>query len=157
MNGDAILDYHKGIATYQGIMTSGAYKGVLANSIMNKASSPFGVLKYLDEEERAEAHERNHSDTDYIIFRLGEVLLNYAEAAMELGHDGDALSAINQLRERAGMSLYDNISRELIRKERKVELAFEGNRYWDLIRWRIAAEELSQSFHSLRLTLDGNS
>ena len=157
MNGDAILDYHKGIATDQGIITSGAYKGVLANSIMNKASTPFGVLKYLDEEERAEAHERNHSDTDYIIFRLGEVLLNYAEAAMELGHDGDALSAINQLRERAGMSLYDNISRELIRKERKVELAFEGNRYWDLIRWRIAAEELSQSFHSLRLILDGNS
>src|SRR3546814_4666721 len=114
MNGDAILDYHKGIETGQGIITSGAYKGVLANSRMNKASTPFGVLKYLDEEERAKTQERNHSDTDYIIFRLGEVLLNYAEAAIELGHDGDALSAINQLRERAGMPIYDNISRELI-------------------------------------------
>src|SRR3546814_15283749 len=55
------------------------------------------------------------------------------------------------------MPIYDNISRELIRKERKVELAFEGNRYWDLVRWRIAADELSHSFHSLRFILDGNS
>src|SRR3546814_2222742 len=92
----------KGIETGQCIITSGSYKVVLANSRMNKASTPFGVLKYLDEEERAKTQERNHSDTDYIIFRLGEVLLNYAEAAIELGHDGDALSAINQLRERAG-------------------------------------------------------
>src|SRR3546814_13734875 len=70
-----LLDYHKGIETGQGIITSGAYKGVLANSRMNKASTPFGVLKYLDEEERAKTQERNHSDTDYIILRLGEVLL----------------------------------------------------------------------------------
>src|SRR3546814_5627619 len=54
-----LLDYHKGIETGQGIITSGAYKGVLANSRMNKASTPFGVLKYLDEEERAKTQERS--------------------------------------------------------------------------------------------------
>ena len=49
------------------------------------------------------------------------------------------------------------ISRDLVRKERKVELAFEGNRYWDLRRWRIAKNELSHAFNGLLFTLDGSS
>ena len=156
-NGAVTLDYHKGIETPQGLITSGQYNGVLANSQMEAAGTPFGVLKYLDEVERSEVMERNHSDTDYIVFRLGEVLLNYAEAAMELGQNGDALSAVNKLRNRAGMPEYSAITRDLVRKERKVELAFEGNRYWDLRRWRVAEGVLSNSFHSLRFVLVGNS
>lgn len=158
LNGSDVLDYHKGIITPTGTITSGAYKGVLAQSRMNQAATPFGVLKYLDEAERANVQERNHSDTDYIVFRLGEILLNYAEASVQLtGKDGDALWAINELRKRAGMPLYSSISRDLVRKERKVELAFEGNRYWDLRRWRTASSDLSLSHNSLQIILDGNS
>lgn len=152
------LDYHVNTKTPDGITNVGSYKGVLAQApAAAGAPTPFGVLKYLDEEERAFVMERNHSDTDYMIFRLGEVLLNYAEAAVELGFDGDALWAVNELRRRAGMPEYDAISRDLVRKERKVELAFEGNRYWDLRRWRVAKDELSKMFHGLRFTLDGSS
>lgn len=154
-NGTVNLDYHVNTLTPDGVTNVGSYKGVLCKSAKLKPT-PFGVLKYLDEE-RAFVMERNHSDTDYMIFRLGEVLLNYAEAAIELGKDGDALWAVNQLRKRAGMPEYDAISRDLVRKERKVELAFEANRYWDLRRWRIAKDELSQVFHGLRFTLDGSS
>jgi len=151
------LDYHRGIITPSGWITAGAYKGVLAVSTGASAPTPFGMLKYLDEAERSSVMERNHSDTDYIVFRLGEVLLNYAEAAIELGKDGDALWAINELRTRAGMPTYPAVGRDIVRKERKVELAFEGNRYWDLRRWRTAATVLSQAYSGLQFVLDGDS
>ena len=156
-NGEAVLDFHKTINTPDGRVTSGSYKGVLASSRMKGARNPFGPLKYLDEAERNSVMERNHSDTDYIIFRLGEVLLNYAEAAIELGRDADATSAINQLRTRAGMPTFTSVDRDIVRKERKIELAFEGNRYWDLRRWRTAATELSKSPSALKIILEGDS
>ncbi len=156
-NGAVNLDYHVDTKKEDGTITNvGAYKGVLTKS-STQAATPFGVLKYLDEAERSSVMERNHSDTDYMIFRLGEVLLNYAEAAIELGKNDDALWAVNELRRRAGMPELTAISRDLVRHERKIELAFEGNRYWDLRRWRIAKDELSQVFHGLRFTLDGSS
>ena len=151
------LDYHNQIITPTGWQNIGAYKGVLAVTPQSVSPTPFGVLKYLDEQKRALVHERNHSDTDYIVFRLGEILLNYAEAAIELGKDGDALWAINELRTRAGMPTFSVVGRDEVRKERKVELAFEGNRYWDLRRWRVAATELSQYYSGLQFVLDGAS
>lgn len=158
LNGATKLDYHLNVKKEDGTITNaGSYKGVLAKAPASASATPFGVLKYLDEAERSVVSERNHSDTDFMIFRLGEVLLNYAEAAIELGKDADALWAVNELRKRAGVQEYTEITRDLVRKERKVELAFEANRYWDLRRWRIAEEELSQVFHGLQFTLDGSS
>ncbi|MDP2335802.1 MAG: RagB/SusD family nutrient uptake outer membrane protein [Bacteroidota bacterium] len=156
-NGQTTLDYHVSIETPQGVTSVGSYKGVLAKTPGSAAATPFGVLKYLDEAERSQVMERNYSDTDYIIFRLGEIYLNYAEAAMELGKNDDAKFAVNELHKRAGMPEYPAVSRDLVRKERKVELAFEGNRYWDLRRWRTAKNDLTKAFHGLRFILDGNS
>ncbi len=156
-NNQVVLDYHAAVETPQGVTSIGSYKGVLAKSASSDAATPFGVLKYLDEVERSTVMERNHSDTDYIIFRLGEIYLNYAEAAIEVNKNGDALWAVNEIRKRAGMPEYSAITRDLVRNERKVELAFEGNRFWDVRRWRIAKPELSKVFHGLRFILDGNS
>jgi len=86
------------------------------------------------------------SDTDIIIFRYGEILLNYAEAAYYLGNQGEALNKINMIRERAGMPTLGSVTEEDIRHERTVELVFENHRYWDLRRWRTAHEFL----HGLR-------
>ncbi|WP_258098581.1 RagB/SusD family nutrient uptake outer membrane protein [Marinoscillum pacificum] len=74
-------------------------------------------------------------------FRLGEIYLNAAEAAFELGR-GEAVGYINTLRERAGFpaNSLSALTTEIIRKERRVELAFEDHRYFDLKRWRIAHE-----------------
>ncbi|HBN04928.1 MAG TPA: RagB/SusD family nutrient uptake outer membrane protein, partial [Bacteroidales bacterium] len=102
-----------------------SYKGILARSQESSALTPFGALKYLDES-RAIVHERHYSSTDYIVFRLGEIYLNYAEASMELGKDGDALWAVNEIRKRAGMPELATITRDKVRQERKIELAFEG-------------------------------
>lgn len=85
------------------------------------------------------------SSTDVIIMRYGETLLNYVEAAFYLGDpNGDLATVFNDLRDRAGMPSLTTgeITEDRIRQERRVELAFESQIFWDLRRWRIAVEEL---------------
>jgi hypothetical protein len=154
--GRLTLDYHGTIKTPDGnLQTVGSYKGVLARSRSFK-NSPFGILKYLDES-MAIVHERGYSKTDYIVFRLAETYLNLAEAAIELGKPAEALDAVNTIRTRAGMPALTVITRDLVRHERKIELAFEGNRYFDVRRWRTAKVDLTKSFHGLQFVLDGAS
>lgn len=83
-----------------------------------------------------------NDDTDYIIFRLGEIYLNLAEAAFYLGRDSEALTALNRVRERAGMPPKTSIDEDIIQNERLVELSWENHSYWDIRRWRIAKELL---------------
>lgn len=95
------------------------------------------------------------SGTDYIDIRLAEVMLNYAEAAVEVGKQGEAFEILKQIRERAGINetssdpelkgkvygLNPNMNqsemREVVREERFIELLFEQKRMWDLRRWMI--------------------
>ena len=84
------------------------------------------------------------SETPWPVFRLGEMYLNLAEAAIELGKNDEALSAVNKIRERAGIALLQSIDMDKVRHERKVELAFEGHRFWDMKRWRIASLDVEQ-------------
>ncbi|MGN1216293.1 MAG: RagB/SusD family nutrient uptake outer membrane protein, partial [Candidatus Cryptobacteroides sp.] len=86
-----------------------------------------------------------------------EVLLNYAEAQFELGNTGEALAAINQIRDRAGVAPMESIDREKIRHEREIELCFENHRYWDLRRWRTAEEKLNGPHTGLNYILDWES
>jgi hypothetical protein len=75
-------------------------------------------------------------------FRLGEIYLNAAEAAFELGLP-EALGYINTLREKHGgfpANSLAALTTEIIRNERHIELAFEDHRFYDLKRWRIAHE-----------------
>ncbi len=71
-----------------------------------------------------------------------EIYLNGAEAAFELGQAETATGYINTLRERAGFPANSiaSVTMEDIRNERRVELAFEDHRFFDLRRWRIAHE-----------------
>lgn len=78
------------------------------------------------------------------LIRLGEVLLTYAEASIELNRiDETVYKAINDLRDRAGMAriatnLGQDALRKIVRHERKIELAGEGFRLYDIRRWKIA-------------------
>jgi hypothetical protein len=148
------LDFHRGIRLANGtIQTDGSVNGIPANGDQDYEGTGIGILKYLDE-----SHDNflnmETSKTDWQIFRYAEVLLNYAEAAFELGKSNDALTAINQIRNRAGIVPLTSISRDQIRHERRVELAFEGHRYWDLRRWRTAVTDLSKSWSGIRYILD---
>lgn len=107
----------------------------------NWTNTGFLVRKYVDEGEVGPLE--NSSDEDFIVFRYGEILLNFAEAAFYLGNTGEALEKINMIRERAGMPALSSVTEEDIRHERTVELVFEDHRYWDLRRWRIAHEFLN--------------
>jgi hypothetical protein len=79
------------------------------------------------------------SDTWWVRFRLGEILLNASEAAFELGQTADALTYVNQVRARAGLTTpLTSLTLARLQNERRVELAFEDHRVWDLKRWRIA-------------------
>lgn len=93
----------------------------------------------------------------WFYYRLGEVYLNYAEACNEKPNrePSESLKYLNMIRKRAGLNTleeaYPEINfltdqaalREMIRKERMIELAFEGHRYYDCRRWMIAEKEFN--------------
>lgn len=107
----------------------------------------FYIKKFMDPVNRLNF---NRSVTPWMVFRYGEILMNLAESAYELGNTNAALNAVNQIRNRAGIVELGNVNLEKIRHERKVELAFENHQIWDLRRWRTASSVLNNtSFHAL--------
>lgn len=148
-----ILDFYNGIVKPDGSITRETYEGILA--VAQNTQTGFGILKYLDESKsNMDATTAYTSQQDWILFRLAEIYLNYAEASYETGATPEALLYTNKIRERAGISALTSIDIDKIRHERKVELAFEGHRYWDLRRWRIAKSELTVNRNGLRYILD---
>lgn len=104
---------------------------------------------------------------NWVMFRYGEILLNYAEAMNEAyGPDADpegygmtARQAINMVRARNGVAMPpveatgQSDMRLKIKHERRIELAFEDHRYWDLARWK-DGEVLNQPLKGVRVTKD---
>mgnify|MGYP000989358968 CR=1 FL=1 len=157
------IDMHNGIMSRENRLIDGRYDSYEGLSAVgdqlvrfkegNTPNTGFGVMKYLD----PNANNFNwfsESTTDYLIFRYGEILLNFAEAAFELGKASEALNAVNQIRERAGIKALSSIDQGKIRHERKVELAFENHRYWDLRRWRTAEASLTRTYSGIRYIYD---
>lgn len=105
------------------------------------SATGFLIRKFLDASPTAPTSAQG-SDVRWVFFRLGEIYLNAAEAALELGQQSEAVGYVNTVRERAGFPANSlaSLTRDRIRNERRVELAFEDHRVWDLIRWRIAHE-----------------
>ena len=95
------------------------------------------MRKMISESMPAQYHK---TTLDYIVFRYAEVLLNYAEAVCEsgLGDKTIAAKALNDIRKRAAHTNEIELTRENVRNERFVELAFENIRIWDLRRWSAA-------------------
>lgn len=122
------------------------------------------LRKYLDENKVIENIGEGKSDQPFILMRYADVLLAAAEAAVELAIAGVpspiqgedmlavATEAINDIRQRAGADLLtqgltaDEISRNIVRRERRKELAFEHKTKWDLRRWRVQHEGAKELF-----------
>lgn len=135
--------------------------------LIERTNTGYYIRKFLDETlpfEKLVGY--GGSSTSWKEIRLAEVLLNYAEALNEFygGPDpeGEAYEAMRRVRERAGLPpLPDGLDyaafRERVIQERKVELAFEGHRFWDLRRWRLAESVLNDKyFHGMRITEDAS-
>jgi hypothetical protein len=142
-----------------GSLPSALYNGmsIIGNTGMygsggdDRTRTGFYVRKYINYKAAQSACGLYQSTQSYIDMRYAEVLLNRAEAAYELGQTGDALSDINQLRDRAGASeVSGNFTIDTIRNERCKELAFEHQYWWDIRRWRIADQILDNTkFNSI--------
>ncbi|HCY40601.1 MAG TPA: RagB/SusD family nutrient uptake outer membrane protein [Prolixibacteraceae bacterium] len=95
-------------------------------------------------------------DVPYKHIRYGEILMNYAEACIELGLDAEARTYINMIRKRAGQpdlaaSLTGEALRQAYRHERRIEFAYEDQRFWDIRRWVIGEQAYKQmSKHDVR-------
>jgi hypothetical protein len=107
---------------------------------------------------------------NWVAYRWGEVLLNYAEAMNEAygpsvvppGYPMSAKAALQQVRDRASLSLPPIVAasidsfREVVKHERRVELAFEDHRYWDLLRWKDAATVLNSPVQGVKISKTGS-
>jgi hypothetical protein len=88
------------------------------------------------------------SDQPWIYMRLAEFYLTYAEAQYHLGNEATANEYVNRVRNRTGVNMPDIAASgeellEKIKHERKIELAFEGNRWYDARRWKDAASDFA--------------
>ena len=127
----------------------------------NASRTGYYLLKYVDPELKLlQGQSAIHS---WIIIRLGEIYLNYAEAMTEAyGPDAkgiygkSAREAVNEVRGRVGMPdvVADSKEemREKIRHERRVELAFEDHRFWDVRRWMTAPDDLNAPLKGVKVT-----
>lgn len=105
---------------------------------------------------------------NWVVFRYAEVLLNYAEAMNEAygpdatnGYSKSARQAINEVRNRQSVQLPPlNLAttstqagfKDAVKHERRIELAFEDHRYWDLLRWKDAERVLNQPIVGVKIT-----
>ncbi|MBQ8484349.1 MAG: RagB/SusD family nutrient uptake outer membrane protein, partial [Bacteroidales bacterium] len=118
-----------------GIKTAGA----------NHSKTGYLMKKFADEGAVTGSATPILSNRSWIFFRLGEIYLNYAEALNEAEDtpNADVYEYLNAIRKRGGIpelsGTYSKAQmRTLIRQERRVELAFETHRYFDVRRWKIA-------------------
>ncbi|PWG82213.1 RagB/SusD family nutrient uptake outer membrane protein [Pararcticibacter amylolyticus] len=131
----------------------------------------YTVTCYYSKKMWPEVYRRNVAGTtliNFIFFRYGEVLLNYAEAMNEAygpddvpaGYTMSSRQAIQTVRDRVGMpalpaGLNKDEMRGRIRNERAVELAFEDFRWYDILRWR-AKELVTQPMYGIRVVKNAN-
>jgi hypothetical protein len=127
------------------------YKGKVVTATQYPRTG-YGQKKYTvykDNEVPTKSLTSGESELNYILIRYADVLLMYAEAKNEeSGPDISVYNALNLIRRRAGMpdfpaGLSQDQMRKEIRHERRIELAGEGFYYFDVLRWKTAAQVLN--------------
>nr|QIM10887.1 membrane protein [uncultured Muribaculaceae bacterium] len=125
----------------------------------NYSKTHYTIRKFMDESLVNSWSDK--SSQPWIYCRLAEVYLNYAEALFHLGDEDGARKYVNLVRERArggNASILPDVTAsgdELlakIRHERKVELAFEEHRFYDVRRWKIGETTDTGEFHGINIT-----
>lgn len=94
---------------------------------------------YIPKAERPSPYDSNHQPLNYRLMRFADVLLMYAEAQNEVGNDGEAMATLRRVRKRVNLATADmsgTTLRDAIRDERRLELALEGQRLFDIRRWK---------------------
>ncbi|MES2773847.1 MAG: RagB/SusD family nutrient uptake outer membrane protein [Bacteroidota bacterium] len=126
----------------------------LNRAFTGNTATGYGLKKYIRTAASATGIAMfNPGGQDFIVLRYADVLLMRAEAMIELNQLSGAYSLINQVRARAGMPAVETAEgsnltqlalRNIVRHERRVELAFEGLRFMDLKRWGTIQESFQR-------------
>jgi hypothetical protein len=139
------------------------------NNASTQTKTGYYLRKFLADNKTATSYSNQSHNFPY--FRYAEILLNYAEALNEMNRVENAVDQIKLIRARVGTfagtgtgagryGIATGISqaamRDLIRNERRIELAFEEHRFWDVRRWKTAAQDLSGPVFGMKITKNGN-
>jgi hypothetical protein len=135
IDSDGKVDIHFGLDTRQSSVED-----------WNGTRTGYYMHKFIDTDP-AIVDQNTWQQIPWPFFRYTEAVLNYVEASIELGQDGEARKWLNKIRFRAGMPAITESGdalRERYRNERRIELAYEEHRFHDARRWMIAAETLGE-------------
>ncbi|MBC8052927.1 MAG: RagB/SusD family nutrient uptake outer membrane protein [Sphingobacteriaceae bacterium] len=161
-NGSPWLNRSGGVQTFEG----GLDKPNNASTSLVQTKTGYYLRKFLGNFNTSTAY--GNVLHNFILFRTSEIYLNYAEALNEVGsRTEEAVTQLGKVRRRAGIpagadlryGIPANISqaalRDLIRNERRIELAFEEHRFFDLRRWKIANTVLNGPVYGVKITRNG--
>jgi hypothetical protein len=135
--------------------------------IMRQTRTGYYMKKFLGNFSTATAFSTQTHN--FPIFRYADVLLMYAEAINETGNQTEAYIQLRALRSRAKITagagnafglpngMNQSELREVIRNERRIEMAFEEQRFWDIRRWKIAETMHNKEVRGIKIVKDGTS
>lgn len=156
--------------SYNGAPLETYYGGANGDPLTGATPTGYYLKKLLDGSVNISSVNSNSKRHSWVIFRLGEFYLDYAEAAFRYLGSADATStdltmspreALNQTRVRAGMLEFpEGMSNDTFwknyEKERMVELAFEDHRYFDIRRWKEGAQHANITEMKITKNSDGS-
>ena len=132
--------------------TGGGKDSKYGNDSWNTSPTGYNLKKFQDE--TYVQNSWNFKAKNWNIIRMAELYLNKAEALYEIGDEDGAREAVNAVRKRAGLP--DVVASgsdllEAIKHERRIELAFEEHRYYDVRRWKDAPKYFGRAVHSVMI------
>ena len=121
----------------------------------NGSRTGYYVRKFIDPDPSLVDNQSSAQVVPWPFIRYTEVILNYVEASIALGDEGEARNWLNKIRFRAGMPAITASGSELLDayiNERRVELAYEEHRFHDARRWMIADQTLGRGIKVMKVT-----
>ena len=161
------LNSARGLASVDTYLSTPAFPNNTGDGIVTIGSNVSTTTGYWPRkmcDEYAAVVGGNNVERCLPIIRYAEILLNYAEATNETGNIAEAINTLKALRARAGITTGTNgmyglpvgadqaTARTIIRRERDIELAFEGHRFWDIRRWKAGPELDGKFMHGMEIT-----
>ena len=154
-------------ASWQDEKVETYWNGRNGQPLVGASLTGYYLKKYLDESVSLKAGNATSKPHHYILFRYAEILLNYAEAMSEWKgpvysdskYTMTPIQAVNMVRTRSGAKpIPETMSadefRNRYRNERRIELAFEDHRFWDIRRWKIGPE--TTEIYGIKIIKEGD-
>ncbi|WP_339840586.1 RagB/SusD family nutrient uptake outer membrane protein [uncultured Maribacter sp.] len=121
----------------------------------NGSRTGYYVRKFIDSDPALVDNQSSAQVVPWPFIRYTEIVLNYVEASIATGDEGEARNWLNKIRYRAGMPAITSSGTDLLEayiNERRVELAYEEHRYHDARRWMIADQTLGRGIKVMKVT-----